>query len=471
MINQQRTQEEQMGQAMIRIGVPKKGRSAALVKEVMGIFLAQLEEQGYKRDLIELVPIRMEDVPVDLGFGVDMETRQKVLIPARIDMAFYPIDKLSESKKVAEGNIPSSGKVFIEELGGSKTNIGNCSIAMLRKPETKLDDIQRVITTFPNVAMAYFAKMRPGKTLPEIIYREGGCEAIVAEGIAQCAIDVVETGSTAKSFGLTIEEIGLGSEFVVVTRNDFGINPNGGQRSNRVYMNYVGELIGEVSRKAMKRQSLSPRDGLMLTNGIFEMSETVWDRLLNPKEGSRVNKLADKNVKTIIGKLLEEVGELSPRTLALISDPAKAKLDEICDVAFMAVTQGLYARNLAIEQGIDLPQLFPKEVLQKSIQKLYVRNGVSAYDALSEAAMRQTQLVTEFKSAVQLVEGRDLAECKVELETINEIYSELQDACADTVNKIKNYLLIEDIRIESVAYIINGRNPSFNPAPVLTIGA
>lgn len=447
-------QTSELGLPKLRIGVPKKGRSAQIVREIMEEFLKEFETLGYGRDMIELVPIRMEDVPSDFGFGSNFAYRRDMQIKNRIDLSFYPIDLLQETKYKASRNIPKP--VALEAIENTKTNIGSCSLALLTKPETDFADIKTVATTFPTVAAEYFKKRNPGKTLPVILYREGGCEAVVAEGIADCAIDVVETGSTAKSFGLQISDIGIGSQFVLVTRNDFGIAETG-SLSVRKYIDFVGQQIARTSQEYLKAKSLRPVDAKTLSTSLFQLSETVWERLLNPREGSQVTKLTER--KTIIGKLIEEVGELDPQVLELSNDKATLQLSEICDVSFMAVAQALYVRNLGVQQGLDLPQLFTEANLARSTGSVLIQSGANVYEDLMEAAQYQTRLVASFKSAIQLIEGKPIEECGEALDLIKGKYAELQTACMETVSSIRNYLIVEGVNVSKMPIIINGTTP------------
>ncbi len=83
---------------------------------------------------------------------------------------------------------------------------GKCkfSIATLKDNEKVLEqNFIKVATKYPNVAKKYFSNM--GKEI-EIISLNGSVELAPIVGLADCIVDIVETGSTLKANNLVVVE-------------------------------------------------------------------------------------------------------------------------------------------------------------------------------------------------------------------------------------------------------------------------
>ncbi|MEL0638561.1 ATP phosphoribosyltransferase [Marinomonas sp. TI.3.20] len=168
---------------MIRMALPNKG---VLFQPCIDL----LESCGYsvkkptkglfffdKKNDIEFYFLRANDIPMYLSKGI-------------IDIGITGKDFHSEKK--------SNAKEIIDlPFGHSKL----CIAAMQESSIDKRSDISglRVATSFPCIVSDYFQDDNI-----EIVELEGAVEISISLGLADCVVDIVETGATLKSAGLKI---------------------------------------------------------------------------------------------------------------------------------------------------------------------------------------------------------------------------------------------------------------------------
>ncbi len=174
----------------LRIGIPSKGRLADAAAELLveaGLRFRRQERSLFARvrDMpIEITFLRTDDIPVLCAEGA-------------IDMGI-------------------TGGDLIEETGVKLTNrlalgLGNWRLAIcvpensnIRKPGDLAE--RRVATSFPTVTKRYLAKH---KVDAHIVQLTGSVEVMIALGVADAIVDLVETGSTLAANRLTIlDELG-----------------------------------------------------------------------------------------------------------------------------------------------------------------------------------------------------------------------------------------------------------------------
>jgi ATP phosphoribosyltransferase len=174
----------------LRIGVPSKGRLAEIAEALLkdaGLSFRRSERSLFARckDLpVEVTFLRTEDVPVLCAEGA-------------IDMGLTGADLIAES-----------GADVINRLD---LGVGVCRLAVcvpesspIRKP-AELNG-SRIATSFPNVTQKY---LREHGAEAHLVTLSGSVEIMIALGVADAIVDLVETGSTLAANQLRIlDEIG-----------------------------------------------------------------------------------------------------------------------------------------------------------------------------------------------------------------------------------------------------------------------
>jgi ATP phosphoribosyltransferase len=174
----------------LRIGIPSKGRlaeSAAQLLTEAGLKFRRQDRSLFAlvRDMpIELTFLRTDDIPVLCAEGA-------------IDMGITGGDLIEES-----------GVQLNQRL---TLGLGNVRLAMCVPDDSRLkkpSDLagKRIATSFPNVTNKYLAKH--GATA-HIVNLTGSVEVMIALGVADAIVDLVETGSTLAANRLVmLDEIG-----------------------------------------------------------------------------------------------------------------------------------------------------------------------------------------------------------------------------------------------------------------------
>lgn len=76
---------------------------------------------------------------------------------------------------------------------------------------------KRIVTSFPNLTKAYFAKYDTPEKQTSIKYVSGSVEAACGLGLADAVVDLVETGTTMRAAGLEVIDKVLNSEAVLLS--------------------------------------------------------------------------------------------------------------------------------------------------------------------------------------------------------------------------------------------------------------
>ncbi len=174
----------------LRIGVPSKGRLAesaeALLKDA-GLSFRRSERSLFARckDLpVEVTFLRTDDIPVLCAEGA-------------IDMGVTGADLIAESGVQVHKRL---------ELG-----IGTCRLAVCvpeNSPITGPAELNgsRIATSFPRVTETY---LREHGAAAHLVTLSGSVEIMIALGVADAIVDLVETGSTLAANQLRVlDEIG-----------------------------------------------------------------------------------------------------------------------------------------------------------------------------------------------------------------------------------------------------------------------
>jgi ATP phosphoribosyltransferase len=174
----------------LRIGVPSKGRLAEQAAELLG--QAGLRFRRQDRSLFA----RVGELPVDITF-LRTDDIPVLCAEGAIDMGITGSDLLAESGVDVQVRLA---------LG-----VGRCRLALCVPEDADIRDPQqlnghRVATSFPELTRRYLAEHRADVHLVPL---SGSVEIMVALGVADAIVDLVETGSTLAANRLRVlAEIG-----------------------------------------------------------------------------------------------------------------------------------------------------------------------------------------------------------------------------------------------------------------------
>ena len=169
----------------LRIGVPSKGRLAELAAELLkdaGLHFRRQERSLFARckELpVDITFLRTEDIPVLCAEGA-------------IDMGITGSDLIAESQAEVERRL---------DLG-----VGQCKLSICvpdDAPYTSPKQLagKRIATSFPNNTAAY---LRQHGSTAHLVNLNGSVESMIALGVADAIVDLVETGSTLAANRLKI---------------------------------------------------------------------------------------------------------------------------------------------------------------------------------------------------------------------------------------------------------------------------
>jgi len=174
----------------LRIGIPSKGRLADAAAELL--VAAGLKFRRSERSLFA----RVRDMPIDVTF-LRTDDIPVLCAEGAIDLGITGGDLVEES-----------GVDVVTRLA---LGLGNCRLAFCVPEEsgiTKPSDLagRRIATSFPNVTQRYLERH---KVAGHIVELTGSVEVMIALGVADAIVDLVETGSTLAANRLRIlDEIG-----------------------------------------------------------------------------------------------------------------------------------------------------------------------------------------------------------------------------------------------------------------------
>ncbi len=169
----------------LRIGVPSKGRLAELAGDLLkeaGLSFRRQERSLFARCKeipVEITFLRTEDIPVLCAEGA-------------LDMGITGGDLVAESG--------------VELISRLDLGVGDCRLAVCVPDDSAIDspaqlDGKRVATSFPRVTEQYLAE-RNAKA--HLVNLSGSVEIMIALGVADAIVDLVETGSTLAANRLRI---------------------------------------------------------------------------------------------------------------------------------------------------------------------------------------------------------------------------------------------------------------------------
>jgi ATP phosphoribosyltransferase len=185
---------------LLRIGVPSKGRLAELSAQLLadaGLAFRRTDRSLFARckDMpVEVTFLRTDDIPVLTAEGA-------------IDLGITGADLVAES---------GADLVHRLDLG-----VGSCRLAMCVADDSSVTDPRqlagwRIATSFPRVTRQWLASRGVDAHFVEL---SGSVEVMIALGVADAIVDLVETGSTLAANRLRVlAEIGRYETVLVQNR-------------------------------------------------------------------------------------------------------------------------------------------------------------------------------------------------------------------------------------------------------------
>jgi ATP phosphoribosyltransferase len=174
----------------LRIGIPSKGRLAELAAELL--MQAGLSFRRQERSLFA----RVSEMPLDITF-LRTEDIPVLCAEGAIDMGITGSDLIAESQ--------------VEVTSRLDLGVGRCRLALCVPDDALLNapaDLHgcRVATSFPNVTEQF---LREHQADVHLVRLSGSVEVMIALGVADAIVDLVETGSTLAANRLRVlAEIG-----------------------------------------------------------------------------------------------------------------------------------------------------------------------------------------------------------------------------------------------------------------------
>jgi ATP phosphoribosyltransferase len=161
----------------LRIGIPSKGRLADVAGELLKE--AGLSFRRQERSLFA----RCRELPLDVTF-LRTEDISVLCAEGAIDMGVTGGDLLAESG--------------VELVSRLDLGVGQCRLAVCVGDDSRIAspaqlDGCRVATSFPRVTQDFLARH---KAQAHLVHLSGSVEIMIALGVADAIVDLVETGST-----------------------------------------------------------------------------------------------------------------------------------------------------------------------------------------------------------------------------------------------------------------------------------
>lgn len=127
---------------------------------------------------------------------VDEDNQIRYLLAKPVDVPTYVEHGAADLGIVGKDVLLEAGADVHELLD---LGIGRCRLAVAGAPERELANVRRVATKYPNYTRKYFLHRNQQV---ETIYLNGSVELAPLIGLADCIVDLVETGRTLAENGL-----------------------------------------------------------------------------------------------------------------------------------------------------------------------------------------------------------------------------------------------------------------------------
>jgi len=184
----------------LRVGIPSKGRLAELAEQLLSE--AGLSFRRQNRSLFA----RVRELPIDVTF-LRTEDIPVLCAEGAIDMGITGSDLLAEAQVPLTVRLP---------LG-----VGRCRLSLCVPDDGAITEVsqlqgKRIATSFPNVTRRFLAE---NQVEAHLVQLSGSVEVMIALGIADAIVDLVETGSTLAANRLSILT-DIGQYETILVQND-----------------------------------------------------------------------------------------------------------------------------------------------------------------------------------------------------------------------------------------------------------
>ncbi|PWI57634.1 ATP phosphoribosyltransferase [Sulfoacidibacillus thermotolerans] len=154
------------------------------------------------------------------------ETRRLVIEDERMEIRYLLAKPVDVPTYVEHGaaDLGIVGKDILHEKGADVHELldlgfGFCRLVVAGPKETDVSRVTRVATKYPRYATEYFRKL--GRQI-EVISLQGSVELAPLIGLAECIVDLVETGRTLQENGLVaLAEVAQVSARLVANRRSY----------------------------------------------------------------------------------------------------------------------------------------------------------------------------------------------------------------------------------------------------------
>lgn len=175
----------------LRLGIPSKGRLTDRAIDLLR--QAGLSFRRQERSLFA----RVREIPVDITF-LRTDDIPVLCAEGAIDLGITGMDLVAEAT--------------VDVVQRLKLGIGKCRLAFCVPETSSVTEVRqlqkpRIASTFPNVTQAFLDQHGVGGA--HLVKLSGSVEIMIALGVADAIVDLVETGSTLAANGLRVlDEIG-----------------------------------------------------------------------------------------------------------------------------------------------------------------------------------------------------------------------------------------------------------------------
>jgi ATP phosphoribosyltransferase len=273
---------DHMPERLLRIGIPSKGRLSELAAQLLadaGLSFRRSERSLFARcrDMpVEITFLRTDDIPVLTAEGA-------------IDLGITGADLVAES-----------GVDLVHRLD---LGIGSCRLAMCVADDSPVADPRqlagrRIATSFPRITRQWLAARGVEAHFVEL---SGSVEVMIALGVADAIVDLVETGSTLAANRLRIlAEIG---------RYETVLVQNGGAADAALVDRIVRRLQGIVIARSWSLLEYNvPRSRLAEAEAITPGFKSPTVMALEDAEWCAVRAMVRRGEAHAIMERLESIG-------------------------------------------------------------------------------------------------------------------------------------------------------------------
>jgi len=187
--------------------LPIVNRQSSIVNNPMFQLTIAIAKGRLQRDALDLfakVGLRLPETYDSRCLSMEDESgRARFLFVKPTDVPVYVEHGVADCGVVGRDVLLESDSDLLQPLS---LDIGCCQIVIAARPELKEDNhtMLRVATKYPQIAARHFGSR--GQPV-EIIQLSGSVELAPVLGLAECILDLVETGRTLRENGLRIVEV------------------------------------------------------------------------------------------------------------------------------------------------------------------------------------------------------------------------------------------------------------------------